>query len=182
MSTIYYTAATLDGFLADDEDSLDWLFAHDIDLDAPSAYPAFVERVGALAMGSTTYEWVREHDTGPWPYEQPTWVFTSRDLPALNGDIRWARDVAAAHAEMVEAAGDRDIWLVGGGDLVGQFADLGLVDEVHVQHTPVTLGSGKPLLPRRLQLRLIDLARNRDFVCTRYAVVGPLDDPVRTHG
>ncbi|RYE80128.1 MAG: dihydrofolate reductase [Myxococcales bacterium] len=174
MSTIFYTAATLDGFLADEQDSLEWLFPHDIDMEAASAYPFFVKNVGALAMGSATYEWVREHDEGPWPYEQTTWVFTSRQLAAPDGDIRFAIDVAATHAEMVAAADGKDVWLVGGGDLVGQFADLGLVDEIHVQYTPVTLGSGKPLLPRRLQLELLGVERNRDFVCTRYAVKGPL--------
>lgn len=174
MSTIYYTAATLDGFLADENHSLDWLFPYDIDMEAASAYPAFVQTVGALAMGSATYEWVREHDSGPWPYAQPTWVFTSRSLEAPDGDIRFATDVASTHAAMLAAAGDKDVWLVGGGDLVGQFADLGLVDEMHVQYTPVTLGAGKPLLPRRLQLELLDVERNRDFVCTRYAVKGVL--------
>ena len=73
---------------------------------------------------------------------------------------------------MVTAAGDGTVWLVGGGDLVGQFADAGLLDEVWVQYAPVTLGSGKPLLPRRLDLRLLAIERNRDFCMTRYAVAG----------
>lgn len=174
MKTTYYTAATLDGFLADEQDSLAWLFPHDIDLEAPSAYPAFVRGVGALAMGSATYEWLLEHGEGPWPYEQPTWVFTGRELPKAEGDIRFSGDVGAAHAQMAAAAGERDIWIVGGGDLAGQFADLGLLDQIQVQYAPVTLGAGKPLLPRPLQLRLEHVERNHDFVCTTYAVLGPL--------
>ena len=71
---------------------------------------------------------------------------------------------------MIAAAGGKDIWLVGGGDLVGQFADRGLLDEVWVQYAPVALGAGAPMLPRRLELRLLDLVRNRDFACVRYAV------------
>ena len=72
---------------------------------------------------------------------------------------------------MVEAAGDQDVWLVGGGDLVGQFHDVGLLDEVWVQYAPVTLGAGAPVLPRHVELRLEEATRNRDFLCGRYSVV-----------
>ena len=77
------------------------------------------------------------------------------------------------HGELVEAAGGRNVWIVGGGDLAGQFADAGLLDEVIVYVAPVTLGGGAPLLPRRVELRLEELARNRDFACARYSVVRP---------
>ncbi len=137
-------------------------------------YGAFIADIGALAMGATTYQWVLDHleaDGEPWPYTQPTWVFTHRDLPEPVGDVRFTHaDVREVHAEMVEAAAGRGVWLVGGGDLVGQFADAGLLDEVCVQFAPVTLGAGKPLLPRRLDLTLLEVARNRDFCMTRYAV------------
>jgi dihydrofolate reductase len=74
---------------------------------------------------------------------------------------------------MVEAAGDRNVWIVGGGDRAGQFADAGLLDEVIVSIAPVTLGAGAPLLPRRLELRLDELDRNGDFACARLSVVRP---------
>ena len=69
------------------------------------------------------------------------------------------------------AAGARDIWLTGGGELVGQFADHGLLDEVIVSIAPVTLGAGAPLLPRRIELRLDDVGRNGDFVSAKFSVV-----------
>ena len=74
-------------------------------------------------------------------------------------------------SEMVAAAGGKDLWVVGGGDLAGQFADAGLLDEVWVQYAPVTLGSGAPLLPRALDLELLEVARNRNFMCGRYRVL-----------
>ncbi|HEV2711854.1 MAG TPA: dihydrofolate reductase family protein [Gaiellaceae bacterium] len=80
--------------------------------------------------------------------------------------MRWR-----SREEMVAAAGGKNLWIVGGGDLAGQFADAGLLDEVIVYIAPVTLGSGAPLLPRRVELRLEELGRNRDFACARYAVV-----------
>jgi dihydrofolate reductase len=79
-------------------------------------------------------------------------VFTTRTLPGIPGaDVRFARgDVRPVHAAMVEAAAGRNVWLVGGGELVGQFHDHGLLDELFVQIGSVTLGAGKPLLPRAI--------------------------------
>jgi dihydrofolate reductase len=72
---------------------------------------------------------------------------------------------------MVDAAGERNIWIVGGGDLAGQFADAGLLDELLVSIAPVTLGAGAPLLPRRIELRLDEIGRNGDFVSARFSVM-----------
>jgi dihydrofolate reductase len=181
--TQYYTATTLDGFIADPDHSLDWLFTRDQDHAGPLNYAEFIAGVGALAMGSSTYEWILDHEFAGkepaawrWPYELPSWVFTSRDLPVVPGaDISFVSgDVAPVHASLVEAARGRNVWIVGGGDLVGQFADAGLLDEVIVYIAPVTLGAGKPLLARRVELHLEETARNGDFVTARYAVVaGP---------
>jgi dihydrofolate reductase len=165
----YYTASSLDGFIATADQSLDWLLTQDVDPDGPMGYTPFIERIGALAMGASTYSWVMDH--AEWPYSLPTWVFTHREFPPPPAGVRFTSDdVADVHREMVAAAGDRDVWLVGGGDLVGQFADRGLLDEVWVQYAPVTLGGGAPLLPRRLDLTLAEVARNRAFVCARYEV------------
>src|SRR5262245_38359190 len=145
-------------------------------------YGDFIADVGALAMGSTTYEWILDHEfkgkdpsEWKWPYEIPAWVFTHRELPVVrNAQIEFTSgDVARVHEQMAAAAGERNIWIVGGGDLAGQFADAGLLDEVIVMIAPVTLGAGAPLLPRRQELRLEETARNRDFVTARYSVVSP---------
>jgi dihydrofolate reductase len=150
MKTQYYTATSLDGFIATEDDSLDWLFPLG-DMGATS-YPSFIAEVGALAMGSTTYEWMLRHTEevvasvgSPWPYSQPTWVFSSRPVALLEGnDIRIARgDVRPVHAEMRAAAGSKNIWIVGGGDLAGQFYDAGLLNEIIVQIGSVTLGRGR---------------------------------------
>jgi dihydrofolate reductase len=178
--TQYYTATALDGFIADENHSLDWLFTREQDRGGLLNYAEFIADVGALAMGSTTYEWILDHefaDKDPsewkWPYDVPCWVFTHRELRVVpDAAIEFTRDdVATVHARMVEAAGGKNVWIVGGGDLAGQFADAGLLDEVIVYIAPVTLGRGAPLLPRRLELRLEETGRNGDFVAARYSVV-----------
>ena len=177
MATTYYTASSIDGFIADQANSLSWLLSRDVDPRAGMGYELFIERVGALALGSTTYRWVVEHEFGGdpsavWPYDVPTWVFSSGELPPVRGDVRQVRGpVGPPHADMLAAAGDRDVWVVGGGDLAGQFVEAGLLDEVWVQYAPVALGAGAPLLPRHVELRLEDVVRNRDFACARYTVL-----------
>jgi dihydrofolate reductase len=181
MKTQYYTAASLDGFIATEDHSLEWLFPlGDIN---DTSYPAFIADVGALAMGASTYEWMLRHvvrpgtsNPGPWPYTQPTWVFSHRSQnPVPGADIRFVSgDVRPVHAQMRAAAGGRNLWLVGGGELVGQFHDAGLLDELIVQVGSVTLGSGRPLLPRRLTkpaLTLTSAARfGSGFAELRYDV------------
>jgi dihydrofolate reductase len=173
--TQYFTAATLDGYIADADNSLEWLFHRHREPDGPLDYASFISHVGALAMGSTSYVWILDHVDGPWPYELPAWVFTHRHLPPVpDAAVTFVSgDVVPVHAEMVEAAGGRNVWIVGGGDLVGQFADAGLLDEVIVQFAPVTVGGGAPLLPRRVEFRLEETAQNGDFVSARYSVVRP---------
>ena len=157
MKTQYFTASSLDGYIATEDDSLEWLFP--LGEVAETSYPSFIAEVGALAMGSATYEWMLRHvvqpegkEPQPWPYSQPTWVFTSRSLPAVQGaDIRFVQgDVRPVHSEMVSAAAGKNVWIVGGGELAGQFHDAHLLDELFVQVGSVTLGRGKPLLPRRI--------------------------------
>jgi dihydrofolate reductase len=181
VKTQYYTASSLDGFIAGPNDSLEWLFPlGDI---ADTSFSTFIKDVGAAAMGSATYEWMLRHVVGPeatrpqpWPNTHPTWVFTSRTLPTVPGaDIRFVRgNVRPVHRAMVEAAAGRNVWIVGGGDLAGQFYDAGLLDELFVQIGSVTLGAGKPLLPRSITdppLRLLSVrAVGTGFAELHYAV------------
>lgn len=181
--TQYFVASTLDGYIADPDDDLGWLLQFDESSDPDGVgdanpYEDFIADVSVIAMGSTTYEWIQRHDPGGWPYEdRPTYVFTHRSLePIAGANLLFTDDpVTDVHAEMTEKAGEGNIWLVGGGDLVGQFLDHGLLDELWLTLAPVTLGAGAPLLPRRHTepLRLVSAvaAPNGTFAHLRYEVV-----------
>jgi dihydrofolate reductase len=164
--TQYYTATSVDGFIADENNSLDWLFevGRGVEIDPADSHETewddFIAGVGSMAMGATTYQWVLDHEAlleNPERWrafygDRPAYVFTHRDLPPIPGaDIRFVSgDVASVHDDLVAAAGGRNIWVVGGGDLVGQFDDAGHLDEILLSVVPVFLGSGAPLLPRRI--------------------------------
>ena len=177
--TQYYVAASLDGYIADPAGSLDWLFQFNDVPGLTEHYQSFLADVGAIAMGAATYRFILDEGMDAWPYsDQRTWVFTHHELPAFPGaDITFtADDVGAVHAAMVEAAAGRNIWLVGGGDLVAQLADRGLLDEIWLGVAPVVLGGGVPVLPARLPgvLALDEITRFGDaFVEMRYRVPHP---------
>lgn len=154
MKTIYFAAASLDGYIADKNDSLEWLFKNgpaDI-----SFIDQFVETIGAIAMGSATFQWLLDHNKGPWPYKVPCLIFTHRKFTIPDGaDVRFVSgDVRSQHQLLKSLAGSKNIWLMGGGDLVGQFYDQGLLDEMHIQTVAVFLNEGKKLFSRRTETAL----------------------------
>lgn len=183
MRTIFLTASTLNGFLADENDSLAWLFAVPGGDSGGAAFDRFLAGVGVLVQGASTYQWVLEHEDlvahpEKWPAyygERPTFVFTTRALPAVPGaDIRFVSGSVAEHWDAIrDAAGDRDVWVVGGGDLAGQFLDAGHLDEIAVTFAPATVSAGKPLLPRNIgadRLALVEVAQRGPFAELRYRV------------
>lgn len=190
MSTIYATATSIDGYIATSEHSLDWLLSRRTDPEL--GFERFLEGVGAAVMGASTYEWVqRQAGHAPWSYEMPTWVLTHRavELAAArptawaDADLRFGPGdgddgIRAVHAAATVAAGERDVWVVGGGELAGRFADLGLLDAVQLDLAPCTLGSGQPLLPRRLELKLEELRPNGEMVQAWFSVVRAPGDGV----
>ena len=178
---IFDTAATLNGWIADDRGSLSWLFEveggtePDPDL-LPSGATVLVE-------GSTTYEWMlREEDllAHPERWQQvfgprPTFVFTSRDLPIPRGaDVHLVSgEVRAVLPRLREAAAGGDIWVVGGGDLAGQFLDADALDVIALSIAPVALPAGAALLPRRVgadRLRLVSARAAGQFARLVYEV------------
>ncbi len=163
--TQYYTATSIDGYIADENNSLEWLF--DVDGGNENPFGGFFAGVGAFAMGATTYEWVLENDNvmaEPQNWHDlygdvPCWVFGNRELPLVpDANIFMVSgDVKRVHEAMLVAAKGKNVWLVGGGDLVGQFVDQGLLDEIILGIAPVVLGGGAPLLPRHLTARHLAL-------------------------
>ena len=172
MKTIFYTATSLDGFLATPDDDVSWLDARP--QPTQDTWTPFIANVGAVCMGAATYRFLLRHveKGNPWPHQQPTWVFTTHDQPIPTGaDVRPVRgDVRPVHEAMKAAAPGKDIWVVGGGGLAGQFLEAGLLDELVVTVASCTLGRGKPLLPVRAELRLLGArALGEGFAELRYA-------------
>lgn len=179
---IFDSATTLNGWIADEHNSLDWLFAVDGGDEPESGlFPAHAR---VLVEGSTTYEWVlAQEDLLAQPErwqelygDKPTFVFTTRDLPIPQGaDVRL---VSGAVAEVLpairEAASGGDIWVVGGGELAGAFFDAGALDRIALSIAPVALTGGAPVFPRRVEsdrLRLLSADAYGQFARLVYEVL-----------
>ena len=178
---IFDTATAFDGWIADEQHSLQWLFdVEQGDAPADGMYPA---AASVQVMGSSTYEWVLRQEgllAEPERWQQlygntPVYVFTRRTLPAPAGaDVRFrSGGVGEALPEIRETAGDGDIWVVGGGDLAGQFLDAGALDRIALSLAPVALGAGAPLFTRRIEsdrLRLVEVRQVGQFARVVYEV------------
>ena len=178
---VFDTATSFNGFIADEDNSLAWLFAvAGGDHPDEGLYPS---GAAVLVEGSTTYEWELAHSDilahpekwAEFHGDRPTFVFTTRRLPVPEGgDVRFVSGpVADALPAIREAAGDGDIWVVGGGDLAGQFLDAGALDEIALSVAPVALTGGAPLFPRRVEssrLQLVSAAAVGQFARLVYRV------------
>lgn len=164
---VYETATSFDGFIADEWNSLSWLFA------VPGGdNPVLMPPQAAIqVMGSTTYEWVLAELDGL--NEPDAWksafsecqviVFTTqqRDIPDEADVEFYSGDVADALPSIRHAAGDGDIWVVGGGHLAAQFIEAEALDELVFTMAPVALGQGAPLLPLRIDSDRLTLSSAR---------------------
>lgn len=143
-SVVLYIACSLDGYIADPDGGIDWLTAFD-QPDEDYDYTAFVQRLGAIIMGGKTYR--QALGFGPWPYQGiPCHIVTTQPLAgppdasisAFNGDVR---ELAA----QVRQETGKDVWLIGGSEIITQFANAGLIDEYIISIIPLLLGQGIPL-------------------------------------
>ncbi|AJT40833.1 dihydrofolate reductase family protein [Psychromicrobium lacuslunae] len=164
--TQYYLASSIDGFLAESDGGLDWLLQFEGFEGQSEAYQEFYQGVGAIVMGADTYRFVLEEMPGGWPYPGlPCWVFSNHELPGYQGeDIRFVSgEVSEIAREASSAAGQRNVWLLGGGQLAGQFQRAGLIDELILTIVPVLLGSGRPIMPLSQSSPELQLLGQRQF-------------------
>lgn len=182
---IYATATSLDGYIADANNSLDWLFAVEGGDDAIAEGESFMAGVTVQIEGSTTYRWVVDHEglldhPEKWSTfygDRKTFVFSSQaDLPLVPGaDIQVVNGPVADHIDaIVAAAGTGDVHLVGGGALAAEFAAIGRLDAIYLSIAPVTLGAGAPLFPASFdssRLRLTEVHQTGQFVQAEYYVL-----------
>ena len=179
---VYHTATSVNGFIADEDNSLAWLF--EVEGTDPEMLAGLMDRFGVHVMGSTTYDWLIEHENLVEEPEKwtgffgdlPTKVFSTRDLVLPAGvDIEVLRGPVAEHIdEILQLAGDKDAWIVGGGDLAGQFLDVGRLDRIELDVAPAFLLGGAPVLPRLLasqRLSLVEAKAHGPFALLTYDVL-----------
>ncbi|MER7331130.1 MULTISPECIES: dihydrofolate reductase family protein [unclassified Micromonospora] len=174
--TQYFVAMSIDGYIAEPAEQLDWLSQFSNLEGKRRRYERFFDEVGAIAMGARSYEFICRHNA-PWFYgDRPTWVFTHRSLPHDDGaDLRFTdADVTEVHPQLVEAAKGKNVWILGGAELASQFVRADLVDELHIGVAPVLVGSGTRLLHVKAYTpwALAETNQYGSFLALRYVAPG----------
>ena len=178
-----HMAASLDGFIARKDGSVDWLEISDEFADGETLDPEFVERflktIDCYVMGSRTYETALSFDSKGlgWPYgAKPTFVLTHRDLPRIRDTVEFYSGDLAEFVNGRLRRAFRSIWFVGGGAVSGECLRLGLADEVRYSILPILIGDGIPFfekLDRDIALHLAEVKAYRSgMVELRYEVRG----------
>ena len=150
-----HMAASLDGFIARKDGSVDWLEKSDEFADGDTMDPGFVEAfrktIDCYVMGSRTYETALSFEGKGlgWPYgDKPTFVLTSRQLPRTRDTVEFYSGDLAQLVNGRLRPTFRSIWFVGGGAVSAECLRLGLADEVRYSILPILIGDGIPFFDK----------------------------------
>lgn len=172
---IYYVAASIDGYIATPDGSVDWLnsFADSSEENRGEdyGYGAFYRSIDGLVMGSRTYEQVCSF--GEWVYPgKPCWVLSQRSawggctkqsIPVAQPEVTLTNQSPEAIVPLLAAQGLQRVWLVGGGQVATAFHRQGLIDEYFLSLMPIVLGSGIPLLQPSERSQRLELMESKSF-------------------
>lgn len=147
---VYYFAASVDGYIATPDRSVDWLAPYTV---PELRFHDFIARIRTLLMGRRTWDHIAAH--GKWPYGAlPGIVATSRPLGKLNAPVTAAEGTPAQIFEAAKKIGTGPYWVVGGAHLATGFLEAGLLTRIDLFTIPVLLGAGVPALINRRQITL----------------------------
>ncbi len=170
-SQVFYIAASLDGYIATEDDSLEWLFK--VEGEGDNGYSAFYETVDTIIMGKRTYDWILEHDIGGFPYKNKECYVFTRSEQDHNENVQFVQGHPSRLIENLKKQEGQSIWLVGGGDLIAAFLQEKLIDEMMITIAPSLIGRGIPLFKKgnySSELKLKDTTVYNQFVTLHYEV------------
>lgn len=140
---VLYIATSLDGKIARKDHSLDWLPMPE-EGGEDYGYKDMLDSVDTLIMGYSTYE--VSSGFGEWPYKGlTTYVFSRSANKAVIPDVQLVTEDPVTFTQNLLRTEGKNIWLVGGGDIIRQLHDAGLIDKYMIATIPVIIGEGIPL-------------------------------------
>ncbi|MCX7923151.1 MAG: dihydrofolate reductase family protein [Clostridia bacterium] len=168
---VLYIATSLDGYIATKDDSLEWLFK--VEGDGDNGYSEFLETVDTILIGRRTYDWVMDYEKGNFPYKNKKCYVFSKTLSGKNENVEFVNEDIAGFAKKIKETEGKNIWIVGGGELLHFFIKERLVDEFIITIAPTLIGSGIPLFKENnfeLELELKNIRRFNQFVELHYVL------------
>lgn len=151
-----FIASSLDGFIAREDGSIDWL-----PQSGNSGYEEFFKTIDTVIIGRKTYEQILTF--GKYPYEgKKSYVLTKNTTIKKEGNVEFVFEAEKLVKELISSSG-KDIWLVGGAELVSVFLNQDLIDEIILSIIPVVLGKGIPLFKNIRRETKLQLLKTREY-------------------
>lgn len=168
---VLFIAPSLDGYIARKDESLDWLMK--IEGDGDNGYGAFYDSVDTVVLGRKTYDWVLEHVEGEFPYNDKACYIFTRGEAQKHENIHFVNEDITEFTTSLKKQPGKNIWVVGGGELIQLFLKEKCIDELIITVAPVIIGNGIPLFHEgdyELELELKNVQRFNQFVELHYIV------------
>jgi Dihydrofolate reductase len=168
---VLFIAASLDGYIATEDDSLEWLFK--IEGEGDNGYSEFYSTVDTILIGRRTYDWIIDKEKDEFPYKNKKCYVFSKSEKGNNENIEFINQDVVEFTNKIKTLDGGNIWLVGGGNLLNSFIKERLVDEFIITISPTLIGRGIPLFKKNdfeLELKLKDVKRFNQFVQLYYEV------------
>lgn len=167
-----FIASSLDGYIATEDHNLDWLLT--VEGEGDNGYSKFYDTIDTILMGRITYDWIIEHEEGEFPYKGKECYVFSGSRKNGNEHVSFISEEVVPFIKELKDKDGKNIWLVGGGNLISTFIKEKLIDEMIVTIAPVILGKGIPLFHNnnfQTPLSLKEVNHLNQFVELHYEVV-----------
>jgi dihydrofolate reductase len=166
---VLYIATSLDGYIATEDDSLEWLF--NIEGEGDNGYSEFYDTVDTILIGRRTYDWIIEKEEGNFPYKNKECYVFSKSESGKNENVEFINQDVVEFTKKIKRLDGGNIWLVGGGNLLHSFIKERLVNEFIITIAPTLIGHGIELFKKNdfeLELKLKNIRRFNQFVELHY--------------
>ncbi|MEH7180590.1 dihydrofolate reductase family protein [Neobacillus vireti] len=166
---VFYGAISLDGYLARDNHSLDWLIG--TEGEDETGYDDFYKNVDTILMGRSTYDQINILSPAKFPYEGKECYVFSRTVTGSTENVTFINEDIVGFTQSLKEQEGNSIWIVGGGEVLKPLLQAKLVDEFIIQIAPSILGRGIPMFTpgdHENRLKLVDVRRYKQFAEMHY--------------
>jgi len=166
---IVFIATSLDGYIATENDSLDWLFK--VEGEGDNGYSEFYSTIDTIILGRRTYDWIMNVEKDNFPYQdKKCYVFTKSKYEP-HDQVEFVEGDIVKFINTLKDTDGGDIWIVGGGNLLSHVIKENLVDEFIITVAPTIIGKGIPLFNKQdneIELQLKSIRQFNQFAELHY--------------
>lgn len=169
---ILYISQSLDGFIADNNGSVDWILGNNEDYTSDYGYDNFIRNIDTVILGYNTYkQLIEELSPNEWVYKGlQSYVFTEKTINDVN-DIKFVNEDIISFIKKLRKEKGKDIWICGGSNILNQLVKENLIDEYQITTVPVILGDGIRLFEeknKKIKLELKETKIENGLIMGRY--------------